>query len=109
MTFDRSRRDDFTSSSWAWRNSWRSCSASYSSRASGLIGPIKRSSRSSSRALAVGVTPSLISGGSVEIGRASCRERVCQYVSLSVVAVSLQQKKKTHTVVQKHTAHITKQ
>src|SRR3546814_2980395 len=24
---------------------------------------------------------------SVEIGRASCRERVCQYVSLSVVAV----------------------
>src|SRR3546814_20045180 len=30
-----------------------------------------------------------------EIGRASCRERVCQYVSISVVAVSL--KKKTHT------------
>src|SRR3546814_18112587 len=28
-----------------------------------------------------------------EIGRASCRERVCQYVSLSVVAVSLKQKK----------------
>src|SRR3546814_17226318 len=31
----------------------------------------------------------------VEIGRASCRESVCQYVSISVVAVSL--KKKTHT------------
>src|SRR3546814_18554144 len=29
-----------------------------------------------------------------EIGRASCRERVCQYVSISVGAVSL--KKKTH-------------
>src|SRR3546814_12726964 len=29
-----------------------------------------------------------------EIGRASCRERVCQYVSISVVAVSL---KKTNT------------
>src|SRR3546814_16827927 len=28
-----------------------------------------------------------------EIGRASCRERVCQYVSLSVVAVSLKNKK----------------
>src|SRR3546814_13280000 len=28
----------------------------------------------------------------VEIGRASCRERVCQYVSISVVAVSLQKK-----------------
>src|SRR3546814_13430635 len=30
-----------------------------------------------------------------ELGRASCRERVCQYVSLSVVAVSLT-KKYTH-------------
>src|SRR3546814_15088754 len=27
-----------------------------------------------------------------QIGRASCRERVCQYVSISVVAVSLKQK-----------------
>src|SRR3546814_15393788 len=31
-----------------------------------------------------------------EIGRASCRERVCQYVSISVVAVSL--KTKTETI-----------
>src|SRR3546814_20882590 len=30
---------------------------------------------------------------SMEIGRASCRERVCQYVSISVVAVSLKKKK----------------
>src|SRR3546814_12945327 len=30
-----------------------------------------------------------------EIGRASCRERVCQYVSISVVAVSLN-KKQSH-------------
>src|SRR3546814_16719408 len=29
----------------------------------------------------------------LEIGRASCRERVCQYVSFSVVAVSLKKKK----------------
>src|SRR3546814_16624711 len=29
----------------------------------------------------------------VEIGRASCRERVCQYVSISVVAGSLQKKR----------------
>src|SRR3546814_11849392 len=28
----------------------------------------------------------------VELGRASCRERVCQYVSISVVAVSLKKK-----------------
>src|SRR3546814_7966093 len=28
----------------------------------------------------------------LEIGRASCRERVCQYVYISVVAVSLKQK-----------------
>src|SRR3546814_18976543 len=34
-----------------------------------------------------------------EIGRASCRARVCQYVYISVVAVSLQQQnhKKQHT------------
>src|SRR3546814_12301914 len=31
-----------------------------------------------------------------KIGRASCRERVCQYVSISVVAVSL--KKKTQAI-----------
>src|SRR3546814_19250798 len=30
------------------------------------------------------------------IGRASCRERVCQYVYISGVAVSLQQNKLTH-------------
>src|SRR3546814_7063052 len=29
-----------------------------------------------------------------EIGRATCRERVCQYVSISGVAVSLKKKKK---------------
>src|SRR3546814_9922955 len=28
----------------------------------------------------------------IELGRASCRERVCQYVSISVVAVSLKEK-----------------
>src|SRR3546814_20836816 len=32
-----------------------------------------------------------------QIGRASCRERVCQYVSISVVAVSL--KKKNHYLI----------
>src|SRR3546814_15422253 len=30
----------------------------------------------------------------LQIGRASCRERVCQYVWISVVAVSLKKKKK---------------
>src|SRR3546814_20313889 len=38
-----------------------------------------------------------------EIGRASCRERVCQYVSISVVAVSVKTQNitpdKTHTLV----------
>src|SRR3546814_18401753 len=33
-----------------------------------------------------------------EIGRASCRERVCQYVSISVVAVSLKKKRTTRTM-----------
>src|SRR3546814_13677606 len=39
-------------------------------------------------------------GRRMEIGRASCRERVCQYVSITVVAVSLKKKtntKKVHT------------
>src|SRR3546814_15344791 len=30
--------------------------------------------------------------GRIEIGRASCRERVCQYVEITVVAVSLKKK-----------------
>src|SRR3546814_17537457 len=34
-----------------------------------------------------------------EIGSASCRERECQYVSISVVAVSLKKKKKQHIVM----------
>src|SRR3546814_12125927 len=42
---------------------------------------------------AEGIRPIL---NEIEIGRASCRERVCQYVYISVVAVSL--KKKKHLV-----------
>src|SRR3546814_11567402 len=48
---------------------------------------------------AVGVSHELWRSGSfswataLEIGRASCRERVCQYVLISVVAVSLKKKK----------------
>src|SRR3546814_17468456 len=34
---------------------------------------------------------------SLQIGRASCRERVCQYVSISVVAVSLTKKNTINT------------
>src|SRR3546814_18087307 len=36
-------------------------------------------------------------GWRYQIGRASCRERVCQYVSIPGVAVSL---KKKHTIIQ---------
>src|SRR3546814_18402027 len=35
-----------------------------------------------------------------KIGRASCRERVCQYVYISVVAVSLKQKIHTNLSIQ---------
>src|SRR3546814_15820232 len=35
--------------------------------------------------------------GDEKIGRASCRERVCQYVSISVVAGPLKKKKKQDT------------
>src|SRR3546814_20049102 len=34
--------------------------------------------------------------GEGDIGSASCRERVCQYVSISVVAVSLKKKRTRH-------------
>src|SRR3546814_16482648 len=37
----------------------------------------------------------------VQIGRASCRERVCQYVSISVVAVSLKKKKNNCNIMYK--------
>src|SRR3546814_21069075 len=37
----------------------------------------------------------LIGDASDQIGRASCRGRVCQYVSISVVAVSLKKKQYT--------------
>src|SRR3546814_19705202 len=39
-----------------------------------------------------------------EIGRASCRERVCQYVYISVVAVSLKKKQ----ILNKHTYNTTR-
>src|SRR3546814_16624734 len=40
-----------------------------------------------------------------EIGRASCRDRVCKYVSNSVVAVYLNKKKTKGTKNVKHTEH----
>src|SRR3546814_15004816 len=52
--------------------------------------------------------PHHIPGGGMrrgEIGRASCRARVCQYVSISVVAVSLKKKKKAITRSRSNEAH----
>src|SRR3546814_11378858 len=43
--------------------------------------------------------PERLEGGAVQIGRASCREGVCPYVSISVVARSIKKKNtknKTH-------------
>src|SRR3546814_19023334 len=42
-----------------------------------------------------GAAPSAEAPAPPKIGRASCRESVCPYVSISVVAVSLQQKTPT--------------
>src|SRR3546814_18961629 len=41
----------------------------------------------------------LIEQNIAEIGRASCRERVCQYVSISGVAVSLQKQSTTRALL----------
>src|SRR3546814_17949567 len=38
----------------------------------------------------------LLSTGSCQIGRASCRERVCQYVWIWVVALELKKKKRRY-------------
>src|SRR3546814_11296936 len=38
----------------------------------------------------------------LEIGRASCRERGCQYVEISVVAVSLKKKQITKCILNNH-------
>src|SRR3546814_11694393 len=44
-----------------------------------------------------GIRPAVLDlAGAAEIGRASCRERVCQYVSIAVVAVSLKNKKRAN-------------
>src|SRR3546814_21075053 len=51
-----------------------------------LGGHLRRQHRAG--ALEIGIDARL------KIGRASCRERVCQYVSISVVAVSLKKKEK---------------
>src|SRR3546814_20673680 len=41
----------------------------------------------------------------VQIGRASCRERVCQYVSISVFAVSLKNKQRTKNTLTSYHKH----
>src|SRR3546814_15600755 len=43
-------------------------------------------------------------GGGGQIGRASCRGRVCQYVSISVVAVSLKKKEYKQQITQSTTS-----
>src|SRR3546814_12829949 len=43
-----------------------------------------------------GSAPTVAGVQVAEIGRASCRERVCQYVSIQVVGVSVKKKKKTY-------------
>src|SRR3546814_16656236 len=49
-----------------------------------------------------------ICAGIKEIGRASCRERVCQYVSISVVGVSLKKTKKYKYTHKQHKTNKTK-
>ena len=68
MTRLSSRRVVRTSSSCSSRNAWRCCSSVNSSRASGLIGPSRRSSRSSSRTRPAASTPSGSGGSSARLG-----------------------------------------
>ena len=74
ITLINSRRVFFTSSNCSSKNVWRFCNSSYSSRASGLIGPIKRSSRSNSRTREIGETFSGNSGIGVSIAACGSHE-----------------------------------
>src|SRR3546814_19250664 len=72
-----------------WRRFWHV--------AAGLLG-WKQGAVAFTRNILLGFLPSAVIGLFVykmvkaKIGRASCRERVCQYVEISVVAVSLKKK-----------------
>src|SRR3546814_14723799 len=48
-------------------------------------------------------------GRQLQIGRASCRERVCQYVKISVVAVSFKKKKEHKRISITHNTYIKSQ
>src|SRR3546814_18168935 len=50
------------------------------------------------RVIIIAGVPFKTPGSPNEIGRASCRERVCQYVKISVVAGTLQKKNEKHNV-----------
>src|SRR3546814_20150805 len=50
-------------------------------------------------------SPSQVRSGRLPIGRASCRERVCQYVYISVVAASIQKKHTTKYTTQQPLTH----
>src|SRR3546814_15809023 len=59
-----------------------------------VLGPFMQSERQAEFLARAARLPKVevITFDSQQIGRASCRERVCQYVSISVVAVSLKTK-----------------
>src|SRR3546814_11421602 len=70
----------------------------------GNLGNVHRRFEANDATLRVGLAGLAMTGGDIdafdndlavagqEVGRASCRERVCQYVSISVVAVSFTNK-----------------
>src|SRR3546814_14771086 len=92
--------DLFIRSTWAGALSGRRCMTTRP--------PVERSRFSTFSGSAGGGATGACAGASGsacanEIGRASCRERVCQDVEISVVAVSLKQK--TYTVIRLHDTH----
>src|SRR3546814_11853927 len=86
------------------------CSSDLLARASRQVsrredkGPVRRSPggrrRMSTRTLPRAPKPPQ----AIEIGRASCRERVCPYVSISVVAVSFKKKHNNTTLCESRCA-----
>src|SRR3546814_19378238 len=66
-----------------------------------VLGATARTGNTDNTGTTAEVTIAYLGGSWTQIGRASCRERVCQDVSISVVAVSLK-KKIAHNINKTH-------
>src|SRR3546814_19187484 len=83
---------------WGGRDGWLTLALVIDCHTRQLLGwQLSRSGRATTAAAALEQALITRYGTLGQIGRASCRERVCPYVSISVVAVYLKKKRKQAT------------